>query len=154
MPDAAGRPSAVSAKPAMGSARERDELVRQRSSSRAGYSRMLVLVDQRRASVAVDGDDDGQPDGRLGGGHGHHEQGDDRRVAPASAGVNAPKATIARLTALSISSMDISMAIALRRARKPNVPMRTAGQTGPGRRRASGSRLAARLALGKEDRRR
>ena len=40
-----------------------------------------------------------------------------------SAGMNAPKATIERLTPLSISSMDISMLIALRRARNPNVPM-------------------------------
>ena len=37
---------------------------------------------------------------------------------------------IARLTALSISSIDISMLIALRRARKPNVPIanRSAGE--------------------------
>ena len=40
-----------------------------------------------------------------------------------SDGMNAPKATIVRLTALSISSIDISMLIALRRARKPNVPI-------------------------------
>ena len=32
-------------------------------------------------------------------------------------------ATIVRLTALSMSSMDMSIEIALRRARKPNVPM-------------------------------
>ena len=37
-----------------------------------------------------------------------------------SVGLNAPNATIARLTALSISSIDISMLIAFRRARKPN----------------------------------
>ena len=37
--------------------------------------------------------------------------------------LNAPNATIARLTALSISSIDISMLIAFRRARKPNEPM-------------------------------
>jgi len=37
--------------------------------------------------------------------------------------MNAPKAMIVRLTALSISSIDISMLIALRRARKPNVPI-------------------------------
>ena len=37
--------------------------------------------------------------------------------------MNAPNATIARLTALSISSMDMSMLIALRRARNPNEPM-------------------------------
>jgi hypothetical protein len=41
----------------------------------------------------------------------------------ASAGTNAPKATIARFTAFSISSIDMSMAMAFRRARKPNVPM-------------------------------
>ena len=35
--------------------------------------------------------------------------------------MNAPNATIARLTALSISSIDMSMLIAFRRARKPNV---------------------------------
>ena len=38
-------------------------------------------------------------------------------------GMNAPNATIDRLTPLSISSIDISMLIALRRARKPNEPM-------------------------------
>ena len=43
-------------------------------------------------------------------------------VAP-SPGMNAPNAMIERLTALSISSIDISMLIALRRARKPNEPM-------------------------------
>ena len=37
--------------------------------------------------------------------------------------VNAPNAMIARLTALSISSIDISMLIALRRARKPKAPI-------------------------------
>ena len=37
--------------------------------------------------------------------------------------MNAPNATIERLTPLSISSMDISMLIALRRARNPNVPI-------------------------------
>ena len=37
--------------------------------------------------------------------------------------MNAPNATIERLTALSISSIDISMLIAFRRARKPNVPI-------------------------------
>ncbi len=37
--------------------------------------------------------------------------------------MNAPKATIDRLTPLSISSIDISMLIALRRARKPNDPI-------------------------------
>ena len=37
--------------------------------------------------------------------------------------MNEPKATMARLTALSISSIDMSMLIALRRARKPNVPI-------------------------------
>jgi len=36
---------------------------------------------------------------------------------------NAPNATIVRLTAFSINSIDISMLMALRRARKPNVPM-------------------------------
>ena len=43
--------------------------------------------------------------------------------AARSAGTNAPNATMARLTALSISSIDISMLIALRRARNPNVPI-------------------------------
>ena len=43
-------------------------------------------------------------------------------LAP-SAGVNAPNATMARFTPLSISSMHISMAMALRLARKPKVPM-------------------------------
>jgi hypothetical protein len=37
--------------------------------------------------------------------------------------LNAANATIARLTALSISSIDISMLIALRRARKPKDPI-------------------------------
>ena len=37
--------------------------------------------------------------------------------------MNAPNATMARFTALSISSMDMSIEIALRRARKPNVPI-------------------------------
>ena len=37
--------------------------------------------------------------------------------------MNAPNATIDRLTPLSISSIDISMLIALRRARKPNEPI-------------------------------
>ena len=44
-------------------------------------------------------------------------------ASPCSEGTKAPKATMARLTALSISSMDMSMAMALRRARKPKVPM-------------------------------
>ena len=37
--------------------------------------------------------------------------------------MNVPKATIERLTALSISSIDMSMLIAFRRARNPNVPI-------------------------------
>jgi hypothetical protein len=37
--------------------------------------------------------------------------------------VNAPKAMIERFTALTMSSIDMSMLIALRRARKPNVPI-------------------------------
>ena len=41
----------------------------------------------------------------------------------AVAAPNEPNATIARLTPLSISSIDISMLIALRRARNPNVPI-------------------------------
>ena len=41
----------------------------------------------------------------------------------AAAVPNEPNATIARLTPLSISSIDISMLIALRRARKPNEPI-------------------------------
>jgi len=41
----------------------------------------------------------------------------------ASFGTNVPTATIVRLTALSISSIDISMLIALRRARNPNIPI-------------------------------
>ena len=40
-----------------------------------------------------------------------------------SGAMKAPKAMIVRLTALSISSIDISMLMALRRARKPNVPI-------------------------------
>ena len=36
---------------------------------------------------------------------------------------HAAKATIARFTALSMSSIDISMLIALRRARKPKEPI-------------------------------
>src|SRR6185503_7758660 len=43
--------------------------------------------------------------------------------SPWRAGRKAPKATIVRLTAFSISSIDMSIEIALRRARKPNVPM-------------------------------
>ena len=37
--------------------------------------------------------------------------------------MNMPKATMARLTPLSIISTHMSIAMALRRARKPNVPM-------------------------------
>ena len=44
-------------------------------------------------------------------------------AVPLSGGMNAPNAMIVRLTALSISSIDMSMLIALRRARKPNVPI-------------------------------
>src|SRR5664280_389772 len=40
-----------------------------------------------------------------------------------SGATKAPKARTVRLAALSISSIDISMLIALRRARKPKVPM-------------------------------
>ena len=45
------------------------------------------------------------------------------RAVALSAGTKAPKATIERLTALSISSIDMSIEMALRRARKPNVPI-------------------------------
>jgi len=44
-------------------------------------------------------------------------------AVPLRAGMKAPNATIDRLTALSISSIDMSMLIALRRARKPKVPI-------------------------------
>ena len=44
-------------------------------------------------------------------------------AVPLREGMNAPNATIVRLTAFSISSIDMSMLIALRRARNPNVPI-------------------------------
>ena len=39
-----------------------------------------LVVDEWRLLVAVDGDDDGKPDGRLGGCDGHDHQGDDRSL--------------------------------------------------------------------------
>jgi hypothetical protein len=44
-------------------------------------------------------------------------------AVPLRAGMKAPNETIVRLTALSISSIDMSMLIAFRRARKPKVPI-------------------------------
>src|SRR5215207_7056053 len=38
----------------------------------------VVLVDERGPLVAVDGDHDGQANGRFGGGHGHDHERDDR----------------------------------------------------------------------------
>ena len=50
----------------------------------------------------------------------------DPRDTPSGVAPNAPNAanaTIARLTALSMSSIDMSMLIAFRRARNPKVPI-------------------------------
>ena len=66
--------------------------------------------------VAVDEQDDGEADADLGGGDGDHEQGEDLAgdVEP-----GAPKATRLMLTALSMSSIDISTRTPLRRASTP-----------------------------------
>src|SRR5664279_5060727 len=69
---------ALKAKPAIGSA-----TMRGMSLSIGGclgtrlLTHRVVLVDERRLPVPVDGDDDREPDRGLGRGHGHHDQRDD-----------------------------------------------------------------------------
>ena len=74
--------SAVSRKPAIGrTSSSGDEELVGGHRRRALLAHAVVLVDERRAAVAVDGDDDGQADGRFGRGDGHDEQRDQRRVS-------------------------------------------------------------------------
>ena len=107
-------------KPAIG--RRDDQRDQRRRSPGRSLPHRVVLVDERRLLVAVDRDHDRQADRRLGRRDGDDDQRDDRR-ARLERRDERPNAMIARLTALSISSIDISMLIALRRARNPNVPI-------------------------------
>ena len=63
------------------------------------------VVEVDAPAVAVDEQDDGQADTDLGGGHGDDEQGED---LPGDVPFMAPKATRLMLTALRISSIDMS----------------------------------------------
>src|SRR6476659_1072953 len=72
--------SAVNRKPSSG----RAMIAGIRVSNISGRSlpHRVVLVDERRLLAAVDRDDDRQTDGRIGGGDGHHEEGDHGAAGP------------------------------------------------------------------------
>src|SRR4029079_7326175 len=71
---------AVTTKPASGSAMIRTTSSWSRLTTRPSSPHRVVLVDERRLAVTEDGDDDRQPDGRLGGGHGDDQERDHRAV--------------------------------------------------------------------------
>ena len=70
--------------------------------------------------MAEERNHEGQPDGGLGGRHGDNEEHDDLAVHGA---LGRPKAMNARLTAFSITSIDRSIVITLRRRKTPIVPV-------------------------------
>ena len=88
------------------------------------------LVEVDVLAVAVEQQDDGEPDADLGGGDGDDEQGED---LPGDGVVGRRRsATRLMLTALRISSIDISTSTPLRRASTPYTPIEN--RTAPRRR--------------------
>ena len=75
----------------------------------------LVELVHRCGGTAEDGDDDGQADHHLCGGHHQHEE----HSWPLRIAQRPAPRDECRATALSISSIDMNMMIALRRSRRP-----------------------------------
>ena len=96
---------------------------------------LAELVEADRTPVAVDEEHHAQPDADLGGGDG--DDVDSAKTCPSTLPCMRAKAIRLRLTALRISSTDISTITALRRAITPYTPMQNS--TAPRRRKLTAS---------------